>query len=239
MTTTAYRESELELTSYFTSSLGVGAQNYDACGGTALFDSNEAVARMAFGPQRGAVRAHLTIERTLERIEPAHRHTLALRYYPRRVGNGAYMAALGELSVLGMLTPAATNAFRKWQDLSPKRLATSIVTWLDDEARHGSGAARRDTIETQARDRLTVALACYDVARVARCRAEAEAKRAAEEAEQASNEAALGGPVRVTTAPASVTRLRAPRVRQALQEAADAVAALLAEHADLLGAEAS
>jgi len=228
---TAYVDSDKELTGYFTSHLGLGAQSYDDAGGTALFDSDKAIARFFVGPMPEQIRTHRAVEWALERIERRHFTTLRLRYYPQRIGSGPYQTALGALAALGLETDVAQRAFAKWQSLSPKRLDTSLVQWLDDEATSGQAVSRAKAMSDAAEARLSVALASYDAVRIQRERAAEDGREAKRQRERDQMAERLG---ERRSPPQSATRIRVNHVRPQLRQACDIVRELMAEHADLL-----
>lgn len=211
-----YVEAEKELQAYFLSCLGVAAQGYETGGTTNVFDSTAAIDKAMTDKRRiEAIRENRRIEWTLERVTADDAYTLRTAYHPRRVGNGMYQAIAGHLAALGLETAAATR----------QHLRDGLVQWLDDQATQGSAKRVLGPIRAEAEARLTRALARYDLVRRERLHVEA-ADRRATEAAKANKLASALGDVR--------PRIRAPKVRPEVASIAQSIAALLADHADLL-----
>ncbi len=219
-----FTESERELSEYFLSALGVGAQGYEPSS-SGEFNSTDALAKKMFGRQHfEAVKAHRATEWTLEQVGSADIRTLTLAFHPRRVGSGMYQAGLGRLAALGIETAAARALHQEWQTLGPRRLETGLLAWLDDEATRGSERAQK-AIREEAETRLVLSLARYDVQRVERLRIQ---KRERFEKEERTSSTML-----VAMGEKPTARVKAG-VRPELASISNAIAALIADNADLL-----
>ncbi len=181
-----YDLAEAELSEFFTSPLGVGAQKYEPTGQTA-YDANEVHLRLRNPAYRRAVQRHAAIARILVQLAPETRATLAAAYTPH--GWPGLLPVIfehtyGSFVALVLRMPRAREKCGTVQPLD----------WLADQAGRGDKAPRElfRALKDDCVAALRVALAEYEPLRRARVAAEKNARGAAAE-ERAAFRRALGG----------------------------------------------
>lgn len=178
-----YGKADDELVGYFSSAIGVKAQNFDSSGGG--FNSHEA----HYGRLRAIARGDLAwfdrVGATLAALPAEHRHVLALVYRPH--GAPTWLAD-------ALLPPWGSGSFVQLSLGLPRAVLAAAErksgdTVLDFLVRRGRRA--KDALLTSLREDAEAlrlpALAAYDVLRVARVKAEQAADREAKRQREERN----------------------------------------------------
>jgi hypothetical protein len=172
-----FLDAERELAEYFTSAIGVAAQNYDANGGA--FDHNALHYRRLAPGHRDALRRHEALAATVRLLSTADHATLAAVYHPHS-WPVPLVTAFGVRVGLAVHSAAARKAY----EANGRR---GIVQWLEDQARRGHEAPKAlfRAIVDECTAKHRAALKAYDKHRVARLEAEKGAKAKAAAAREA------------------------------------------------------
>lgn len=182
-----YGKADDELVGFFSSAIGVKAQNLDSSGGA--FNSNEAHWGRLQAMQRGSLAWFERVGATIAKLTSAERRIVSLVYTPH--GAPTWLAdALSTTWGGGSFVRLAITLPRATQAAAQRSEGTTVLDWLSSRGRRAKDALLISLREDAEALRIP-ALQAYELLRVQRVKAEQIAEREAKRLREQRNAAML------------------------------------------------